>query len=270
MTENEYNQAEGIRRSDLWRMEESPEKFKYYLDHPPEQTPAMAFGSACHKLILEPLDFESEYAIAPQVDKRTKAGKEEWEQFVANSGGRTIISEDDVTLIHDMFMALKRCPLAYKLIRGKGESEVSYFWTDPETKEKCKIKTDRVVKYNRRWYIVDYKTTMTADTFHFNSEIWKRGYFFQAGMYAEGMKIAKKLRRRPGFLFVAQEKKPPYSVNVIEVSEEVMNAGVAKFHELLEQYHLCKVVDNYPGYVGSVPNDSFVPGWMQNEMEDDD
>ena len=67
MTEKEYNEAEGVRRSDLWRMEDSAEKFRYFLNHPVEQTPAMAFGSACHKMILEPNDFGSEYAVAPQV-----------------------------------------------------------------------------------------------------------------------------------------------------------------------------------------------------------
>ncbi|MBQ1302965.1 MAG: hypothetical protein IIY29_06450 [Firmicutes bacterium] len=39
MTEQEYNQAEGIRRSDLWKMEDSPEKFKYFLEHPEEMNP---------------------------------------------------------------------------------------------------------------------------------------------------------------------------------------------------------------------------------------
>ena len=130
-------------------------------------------------------------------------------------------------------------------------------------------KLDRVVTYRRRKYIVDYKTTTAADTFHFNSEVWKRGYYMQAGMYAEGMKAALKLRKLPGFLFVAQEKKPPYSVNVIEVSEEVMNAGVAKFHSLLEKYHACAVLDKWPGYVQDVPNDCYVPGWMMSEMEDE-
>ena len=140
---------------------------------------------------------------------------------------------------------------------------------DKQTGEKCKAKMDRVVTYRRRKYIVDYKTTMTADTFRFNSEIWKRGYYMQAGMYAEGMKTALKLRKLPGFLFVAQEKKPPYSVNVVEVSEEVMNAGLAKFHALLEKYHACNAIDEWPGYVGDVPNDAFVPGWMMSEMEDE-
>ena len=130
MTEQEYNQAEGIRRSDLWKMEDSPEKFRYFLDHPMEQTPAMAFGAACHKAILEPDDWGNEYAKAPNVDRRTKAGKEEWEAFVTANEGKTIISQDDVDVIEAMETALIKCPLAKKLIFGKGESEQAYFWTE--------------------------------------------------------------------------------------------------------------------------------------------
>jgi len=170
----------------------------------------------------------------------------------------------------EMREALMRCPLAKKLLFGKGEVEVPMFWTDKETGEKCKAKLDRLVKYNRRPYIVDYKTTMAADTFHFNSAIFKMGYHFQSGMYSEGLKAVRKMRKLPGFLFVAQEKKPPYSVNVIEVSEEVMNAGVAKFHDLLGKYHECKEADLWAGYItGDVPNDAFVPTWMQQEFEDE-
>lgn len=270
MNERDYNSAEGIRRSDLWKMEDSPEKFKYFLEHPAEQTPAMAFGSATHKFVLENHEFFNEYAVSLKVDKRTKEGKEVWERFCEENAGKTIISADDYDIMDDMMKALQGCPLAKKLLFGKGETEQAFFWTDPETGEKCKIKTDRLVKYNRRWYVVDYKTCQCAETFKFNSEIWKLGYYMQAGMYAEGVKAAKKLRKLPGFLFVAQEKKPPYSVNVIEVSEEVMAAGVAKFHELLEKYHNCNMLDVWPGYMtGDVPNDSFVPGWMEREMEDD-
>lgn len=266
MTEKDYNEAEGIRRSDLWKMEDSPEKFKWFLEHPAEQTPALVFGSACHKMILEPAEFGNEYAVAPNVDKRTKEGKAQWEAFCEDNNGKTIISMDNAETMRGMEEALESCPLGNRLIRGKGETEKAFFWTDPETGEKCKIKCDRVVTFNRKKYIVDYKTTECSDTFKFNSSIWKYGYHFQAAMYAEGWMIANKKKKLPGFLFVAQEKKPPYSVNVIEVSEEVMNAGRAKFHELLSKYHDCKVLDQWPGYVNDVPNDAFVPGWMLNEL----
>ena len=270
MNEREYNEAEGIRRSDLWKMEDSPEKFKYFQENPMKQTPALVFGSACHKYVLEKDDFINEYIVAPRdIDRRTKAGKEMWEKLCADSTGKEIISADDYDKMIEMRAALMRSPLAKKLLTGKGQTEVPLFWTDRATGEKCKAKLDRLVTYRRRKYIVDYKTTAAADTFRFNSSIWKYGYHFQSGMYAEGLKTVTKARKLPGFLFVAQEKDPPYSVNVIEVSEEVMNAGVAKFHQLLEKYHNCKTLDVWNGYVQDVPNDSFVPGWMLNEMEDE-
>lgn len=270
MNEHDYNSADGIRRSDLWKMEDSAEKFRYFLENPMEQTPAMAFGSACHSFILENEKFFDEYAVALKADRRTKDGKEAWEIFLRETEGKTLISADDYDIMDDMMNGILRNPLAKKLLLGKGETEQAFFWTDPETREKCKIKTDRLVKYNRRWYVVDYKTCQCAETNKFNSEIWRLGYHFQAGMYTEGVMHAKKLKNRPGFLFVAQEKKAPYAVNVIEVSEEVMAAGVAKFHELMDKYHTCKVMDYWPGYMtGDVPNDAFVPTWMMNEFEEE-
>ena len=45
MTEREYRSAEGVSRSQLWRLHEgSPEKFKYEEEHPEEPTPALIFG----------------------------------------------------------------------------------------------------------------------------------------------------------------------------------------------------------------------------------
>jgi len=269
MNEREYNEAEGIRRSDLWRMEESPEKFKYFLDHPAESTPALVFGAAAHKMVLESKGFEEEYAVAPNVDRRKKEGKEIWERFVEENTGKTVISTDDMLKINEMNKAIGNCKLAVKLLTGKGVTEEAFFWTDPETGEKCKIKVDRMVTWKRRKYVIDYKTSASAETNRFNSSIWKYGYQVQAAMYTEGVMRSKKMRKRPGFLFVVQEKEAPYSVNVIEVSEEVMNAGDAKFHQLLEKYHACRVADQWPGYVGDVPNDAFVPTWMEREMEDE-
>lgn len=269
MTEQEYNAADGIRRSDLWKMEDSPEKFRYFSRNPMEQSQVMAFGSACHKAILEPKDFFDEYAIAPEVNRKTNAGKAEWDEFCKANEGKTPVKAEDYAVMQEMSAALKKCPLAKKLIYGKGETESPYFWTDPETGEKCKVKLDRLVTYRRRKFVVDYKTAKSAETFRFNSDIWKFGYYMQAAMYTEGVKRAKKMRKRPGFLFVVQEKTAPYAVNVIEVSPEVMNAGDAKFHKLLEKFHACKVVDEWPGYVGDVPNDAYVPTWAERELEDE-
>lgn len=270
MTELEYNAAEGIRRSDLWKMEDSPEKFLYNLKHPAEQTAAMLFGSACHKYILEGDEFFDEYAVAPNVDRRTNAGKEEWKKFAEANEGKEIITSDNFETMMQMAFMLGTCRLASDLMLRAGQSEVPFFWKDPATGEACKIKCDRVIHdEDGKYIIVDYKTAKSAETNRFNTEIFKLGYYMQAGMYTEGLMNALDLDYRPRFLFVVQEKDPPFSVNVIEVPDDVMKVGVAKFHELLEKYHECKAVDMWPGYVGETPNDICLPGWWSLQQEDE-
>lgn len=270
MTEQEYSKAEGVRRSDLWRMEESPEKFKYFLEHPMEQTSAMAFGSACHKMILEPGTFCDEYAVAPQINRLTKEGKAQWVAFCEENSQKTIVKMEDADTMREMEIALERCGLAAELLRGDGETETPIFWVDPDTGEKCKVKCDRVVTMDGQYVIVDYKTALSANTDRFNNEIFRLGYHMQAGMYTDGLMYGRNLDYRPRFLFVVQEKKAPYSLNVIEVTEDVMNAGCAKFHELLEKYHECAELDVWPGYVESnLPNETFLPGWVSIGEEED-
>ena len=270
MNEQEYNAADGVRRSDLWKMEDSPEKFKWFIEHPVEQTPAMAFGSACHKLILEPGTMNDEYAIAPVCDRRTKEGKAIWEAFMTDNVGKTIISADDAQIMADMEEKIHMVPLANELINGEGQTEVPLFWTDPETGEKCKAKLDRLIKDDDgRYVIIDYKTALSAETERFNHEIFKLGYHFQAGLYTEGLMNVMNLDYRSRFIFVVEEKKAPYAVNVVEVSEDVMKIGVAKFHELLEKYHECKAVDLWPGYVDDMPNETTLPGWYSLDGEEE-
>lgn len=75
ITEKEYNEAPGVRRSALFNMAKSPAHYKWSVDNPAKETPALAFGRALHCCVLEPAVFESTYAVAPSVSKATKAGE---------------------------------------------------------------------------------------------------------------------------------------------------------------------------------------------------
>lgn len=270
MTEQEYNAAEGIRRSDLWIMKDSPEKFRWHMDHPEEESeksPAFLFGSAAHKYVLEPETWDLEYAVAPNIDKRTKAGREEWESFVQSNGMKTIIGQDSFDTICEMASAIPRTSLAKEMLTG--QHEVPFFWTDPDTGEKCKCKADVLKQTDGKYVVVDYKTATDASTETFNKHIFKYGYHVQAAMYTDGLRNAIQLDYRPKFFFVVQEKKAPYAVNVIEVSDEVMQYGDTVYHELMRKYNECNEMDLWPGYVEDVPNDSWLPGWVDPEFEEE-
>ena len=269
MTEKEYNEHPGVRRSDLFKISESPEKYKWAIEHPVEPTPALIFGSACHKLVLEGTEeFAKEYAVAPNVDRRTKAGKEEWERFSAANEGKTVVSEDNFCIMFDMGSAVSKCVMAENLLHGdNGETEVPFFWTDKDTGEECKVKLDRLVELDGRYVVVDYKTSQSAQTDKFVHSMIKFGYCLQAAMYTEGVMICKGLDYRPDFIFVVQEKDEPYSVNVIYVPSDssVMQYGIDQFREYIGILHQCKELDNYYGYLGPYgeSSEAYLPGYIQ-------
>lgn len=262
MTEQEYNSIQAVRRSDLWRMHESPEKYQWFLEHPPEPTPALIFGTAAHKMLLEFDSFFDDFAVAPNVDRRTKAGKEEWERFLTESKGKTVISGDDFTTAREMAMKALSVPFVRQLLEGKHEQ--AFFWTDEDTGIECKVRTDILTEMDGKVVIADYKTTANAKTDIFNQSVFKHGYYLQAWMYSEAVRINMKLSYRPDFYFLAQEKHAPYSLNVIQVTEDVMTAGMDCFRELIGTLALCRRTGFYFGYNGvyNEPNETYLPGWM--------
>lgn len=247
MTNKEYRQAEGISRSELFTiLSKTPCHFLYETTHPKEDTPALAFGRATHKAVLEPETFSDEFAVAPKVDRRTKEGKETWNKFVEDNAGKEVITEEDFEILQDMKAVIDRDIHASTFLNGIHEQ--SYFWTDEATGEKCKVRPDCIAEVDGKKYIVDYKTTDSCADGAFERSVRKYGYKFQAGMYREG--YFQNTFEDVGFVFVAQEKTAPYAVRVYICSEEFLAEGYAQFREAIGIYHECKTSNHYWGYEG--------------------
>lgn len=242
-----YESNEGIRRSDLWLINKSPLHFRYAMDHEREETPALLFGRAAHSMILTPECFGLDYEIAPDVDRRTKAGKAEYQDFLdyCEECGKEPISAKDAEIIKKMHTAICQSEQAYKLLTT-GEHEKEFYWTDDMTRERCKCKVDCITEYNGLPYVVDYKTTDSCEDGHFERTARKYGYQFQAGMYCEG--VFQNTLEEHRFAFVAQEKTEPYAVRVYLCDPEWVHRGYDKFRELIGIYHRCKETGNWYGY----------------------
>lgn len=237
---NNYDDIPGVRRSALWEIRKSPAHYKYVVDHEKEPTAALLFGIAAHKYILEPDEFWREYALVPDVDRRTKAGKEEWNAYIAQLGSKTGLSIQDYTTILEMSDAIKLNSSACELLQG--EHEVPVTWTDPVTGELCKCRVDCIHDH----MIVDYKTTTSCSGFDFERSCRAYGYKLQAAMYTEGM-FQTRLEEY-GFAFVAQEKKEPYAVRVYRCDQGWIREGMDIYRELMGIYHECRINDSWPGY----------------------
>ena len=265
MTEKAYRENPAISRSELFKIRESPEKFKYYKENPEPATPSLLLGQVFHKLALLPDEFCTEFAVAPNVDRRTKDGKAKWEEFVAESEGKTVVPLDMYERACAMVESLNSIPLAKALLNG--EHEIPYFWDDDLTGEPCKCRADCVKKTKAGTKIIDLKSTNDASTDAFMRDAIKYGYDFQAGMYLEGYKQATK--DEASFVFVVVEKEPPYSVNILEANKTFTTRGYDLFREYIGTYHECKITDNWWGYLGQsdMINELSLPAWLLKEIE---
>lgn len=259
----EYRQREGISSSELKKIMKSPLHYKHWKENPQEDTPALLFGRSAHKYVLETYDFFTEFAVAPNCDRRTKEGKETWAKFLEESEGKDVITEEQFEQIDAMRNAMLATPFVSKLING--EHEVSYFWTDEDTGLKCKCRPDSI---NHKLKIIcDYKTCDNAETQQFMRQAINLGYDLQAYMYQQGVKA--NTGEDYIFVFIAQEKKPPYAVNILQADDSFMESGKQIFREMLNVYKECSETGTWYGYLGSDNqiNSLGVPKWVENLLE---
>lgn len=264
MTNKEYRQHPAVSRSDLWQMSRTPLHYMWAITHLDEddETPALLFGSAMHKLALEPDDFGKEYIVMTEpIDRRTKEGKQRYAEFLEEAGDRKILTADQGEQLFEMIQALKQNEDAAALLTG--DHEESFFWTDPDTGIDCKIRPDCLTTYQGKPYIVDYKTTDSCEDGHFERSCRKYGYKLQAGMYCEGM--MQQNFEDYGFAFVAQEKTEPYAVRVYICSPEFIREGYDEFRRLIGTLKWCQDNGNWYGYEGPDGAVSTLAGEEEND-----
>lgn len=265
MTEIEYRSHPAISRSELFKIAESPEKFKYYKEHPEPPTPSLIFGQLLHAMALTPETVWEQFAVMPNVDRRTKAGREAFAEFETSTEGKTIVSADMVEQAMAMCEALNQNEFAKKLL--KGEKEKPFFWVDDMTNEECKCRVDVLTEVGKNLIVVDLKTTECAETESFMRSAIKYGYDLQAAMYREGVKM--NTGREPLFVFIAIEKKPPYAINVLQADKLLIRRGYDLFREYLGIYHDCKQTGNFYGYLGKFNqiNNLALPAYLAKEVQ---
>lgn len=266
----EYRKKEGLSSSDIKRMMKSFATWKYFKDHPEEDgdTPSLKKGRAYHKFCLEPYDFDNEFAVMPKVDRRTKDGKEAYEAFLKQAEGKEVIDEALYDELTDMREMLYKTPYVKNLING--EHEKSFFWTDEATGIKCKCRPDSFGVFGSQNVIIDLKTCKDAETSAFMRDALKYNYDVQAAHYTAGLEEI--YGKEYTFIFIAQEVKPPYLVNVLQADAFFMENGREVRRTMLETYKKCLELDEYPAYMGFKDDKTFfnelsVPAWIRNSME---
>ncbi len=254
MDNKKYHKTSAISKSQLDLINVSPAHYRYRMDNPePDTKPAFVFGSLVHTLILEPDLFNSEYAIAPLVDRRTKIGKERYAKFQKENENKKVISQSDLSIAADMAYSVSQSA-AGDLFQN-GAAETSVFWEDPRTHAELKCRPD----YLKQGQVIDLKTTADASPKGFAQSVWKYRYHVQAAHYLDGF------NNKPfhQFIFVAVEKTPPYQVGIYTLSDEYINEGLKIRNRNLDTLLRCKEYNQWGDYSQSGAQELAKPEWMK-------
>ncbi len=245
ISNNEYHNSTAVSRSGLMYFNRSHYHYWYEylsgLSPLREATPAMNIGSAFHTILLEPHLFDNEFAVAPSVDRRTKAGKELYESFSIESANKIILTIDQYEKAKAMADSARQHEIVNTLLDGS-VFEQSIFWTDEETGLQFKTRPDI-------WsskMIVDLKTIANASPHAMQRSALDYGYFLQAGMAFEACKAIGKPFEM--FVILACEKEDPYLPAVYMMNNEALQFGIDQFTALKRQLKYCLDVNKWEGY----------------------
>ena len=234
---NYYNDKDYVSNSILnYLSNNSPEYCRYMMDNPQPATSAMKFGSALHMNVLQPEEFNKHYAIAPKFDKRTKQGKQDAAEFANNNMFKTVLSGKDYDLIEMLTLKLMKDSDAKTLLTN-GLKEHIIAWHNEEYDIKCRGMLD-VYRPDQN-IIVDLKTTQDSSYNAFASSVRKFKYYKQAAFYMDAVRAQE-------FYIVAIEKNPPFSINIIELGEDLLDRGREMYNRELEIYKYCMDNDYWP------------------------
>ena len=234
---NYYNDTEYVSNSMLNAISVSPEYFRFRQDNPQPATAPMKLGSAIHMNVLQPEEFNKHYAVSPKFDKRTKVGKEAYAEFSKKHMFKDVISESDYHIIEQITMKLMKDKMVKSLLQ-QGEPEKIIQWHNEHYNVNCKGMLD----YYREGadMIIDLKTTQDASYNGFMRSVKKYKYHKQAAFYLDAVKAQR-------FFIIAVEKTPPFTINVFELGDDMIQEGREMYNHELEVYKYCEENDYWPG-----------------------
>ncbi len=255
LSQTEYRGLDAIGKSDLDLIAKSPAHFKCAVR---EETAAMSLGSAVHCAVLEPDRFAVEYVGAPDCDKRTRKGKEQWDAFEADNAGKTVLTHDDAVLCTSIAESVRSHPRVAQFLSA-GQPEVSALWLDSEFQARCRARYDWLTPDG---WILDLKTTQDASPAGFAKSCANFRYHVQNAWYLDAYQAAS-ADLPAGFVFVAVEKTPPYAVALYELDGEAADYGRRLARRDLARYATARDLDVWPGYPDEIQPLS-LPRWAFN------
>lgn len=234
-----------------------PAIFWEQRNNPPPPSEAFDIGDAAHEWLLEGDRWPQRHFLLPDdFDGRTKDGKAL--KAEAEAQGRRPLKTGVFKTIKAMVEALHRHPFAMQAFTG-GQSEQSLYWQDNDFGIWRRARPDYMNEL-----VSDYKTCRCAEPGHLQRAMYDYGYHQQAEWYLDGVKSLG-LLDNPQFLFVFQEKTPPYLVTCVTPDQVAMDWAHVLNRKAREVFAKCLRENKWPGYSDKIEVLG-LPDWAHHKL----
>lgn len=224
-----------------------------------KKSDAFNLGNAYEKRIIEGKKaFNDSYAIPPQCDRRTKIGKDIYQNWVAQHGDKTEIDQRTIDEIERAAVNIEKTTDVFK----GGKAQVTILWDDKKTGVPMKARLD----YLKPFVIEDLKTFSNSNEWPPHklvaNHIVRYKYHIQAAAYREAVAMAK-LCDDAKFNFVFQQTG---QANNLIIKPFPANILLAQQGQTLLRFAIDKFADMYKKF-GTTP---WYDDWLAVPMTDDD
>lgn len=236
-----------------------PAKFHYERTHGRAPKNVFDIGSGAHRIVLgkgaDIVDIDAD-------DYRTKAAQDQ--RDAAYRDGLIPLLPKERRLCESMATVAFEHPLAGPMFTNPdAQVEKSMFWQDERTGVWCRSRPDWFTYSSDldRLVIVDYKSCKSAEPDAISRAVYEYGYHQQDDFYSRAVK-ALGLAKDAAFVFVFQEKTPPYLVTVVELDFTTLQIGAARNDHAIRLFKECSASGTWPGYTDEIAYLS-LPAWAE-------
>ncbi len=263
-----YSRIRAINFSILTKFRDTAAHAHHVLTHEPKETPAFRLGHLIHRALLEPQWFDANAAKRPPFRRNTTKGKLAHQAFEIKNRGKEFLTESEWQVCQGIRASVARHATAREYLYGKGASELTIVWLDPEYGVLCKSRIDRLVVVGSTTLVVDVKKVgKVASLRHWQRSITDYGYLEQAAMYLTGLSVLAPVDAEPRrFVWLVCESDPPYLVRLFDAEYDALEYGLQLFRDHLRQYAECKKTGEWPGYPEGVETVG-LPPWVQKTFD---
>lgn len=240
---------------------QSPAKFRWEQDHGRAPKKTWDIGHAAHKVVL---GAGPELVLFPGTGKNPEAWQKDDDIAAVaalRAEGKVPLKPSDWDTVHAMAAAIRAHRLARALFDPNlGVAEQALVWLDEPTG----VWRRAMLDWRRGRIVVDYKTAASASRAAFTKAVANFGYHQQDPYYRDGV-AALGIDDDPAFVFVVQEKDPPYLVAVYDIDDEDIQAGRERNRRALQMYRDCTESGIWPGYSTEIETIA-LPGWARRQQ----